>query len=83
MIKGIGRPRVEISTDLILNAFAEYRSVRAAAQSLNISSGTAWRRLKEARVVPLGLSRSEAGRLGGKCKAIEQLVRNGYSTPAA
>ncbi len=69
--KGIGRRRVEISTELVLNAYGEYHSVSAAARSLNISSGTAWQRLKEAGVTPLGMSRSEAGRRGGKCKAIE------------
>lgn len=73
-MKGIGRPRVEISTDKVLNAYGEYRSVRAAARSLNISSGTAWQRLKDVGITPLGISRAEAGRLGGKCKAIEQAV---------
>jgi len=75
MIKGNGRPRVKISADLVLNAYASYRSVAAAARSLNISSGTAWQRLKETGVTPLGMSRAEAGRLGGKCKAIEQAAR--------
>ena len=75
MIKGNGRPRVKISTDKVLNAYGECCSVRAAARSLNISSGTAWQRLKEAGVTPLGMSRSEAGRLGGKCKMIERATR--------
>ena len=66
-----GRPRAKITTDEVLNAYGEYRSVRAAARSLNITSGTAWARLKEAGVTPLGMTPSEAGKLGAKCRAIE------------
>ena len=70
-----GRPRVEISQDLVLNAYGEYHSVRAAARFLNISSGTAWQRLKEAGITPLGMSQSEAGKLGVKFKTIERVAK--------
>ena len=72
MLNGKGRPRVKITTELVLNAYGEYRSVRAAARYLNITSGTAWARLKEAGVTPLGMSHKEAGQLGAKCKMIER-----------
>ena len=72
---GNGRPRVEITTELVLNAYGEYRSVRAAARSLNITPGTAWARLKEAGVTPLGMSHKEAGHLGAKCKMVERAAK--------
>jgi len=65
-----GRPRVEIAPELVLNAWGECRSVRAAAKILNITTGTAWARLKELGVTPLGMSRSEAGKLGQKMRQI-------------
>ena len=71
---GNGRPRIEITTDEVLNAYGEYRSVRAAARYLNITSGTAWARLKEAGVTPLGMSHKEAGQFGAKCKMIERVA---------
>lgn len=65
-----GRPRVNIAPETVLSAYGGFRSIRGAAKSLNITSGTAWRRLRELGVTPLGMSRSEAGKLGAKCKAI-------------
>jgi len=67
-----GRPRVNIAPETVLNAWGQYRSIRAVAKSLNITSGTAWRRLKEIGVTPLGLSRSEAGQLGAKVRQLNR-----------
>ena len=67
-----GRPRHQIGVDSVLNAYGEYHSVRAAARKLNITPGTAWARLKEAGVTPLGMTPREAGQLGAKCKMIEK-----------
>jgi len=68
--KGIGRPRGSIAQDSVLNAYSTFRSVAAAARSLNISKGTCWQRLKEVGITPLGMSRSEAGQLGAKAKGL-------------
>lgn len=63
-----GRPRVEVTPKIVLNAWGEYHSIRAAAKSLNITSGVAFARLKEAGVCPLGMSPAEAGKLGSMIK---------------
>ena len=76
-MNGIGRPAVKIGAEKILNAWARYHSIAAAAKTLNISKGTAWRRLKEAGVTPLGMSRAEAGQLGAKYKMMERAARSG------
>ncbi len=64
----IGRPKVFIAQDSVLNAYEQYSTVAAAARSLNISKGTCWQRLKEIGVAPLGMTPSEAGQLGAKIK---------------
>lgn len=64
----IGRPRVLIATDLVLNAWDRYHSVNRAAKELGITPGTCFARLKEAGVCPLGMSRSERGQLGYQVK---------------
>jgi hypothetical protein len=68
----IGRRRVGISAESVLNAYNAYHSIRAAARKLNITSGTAWARLKEVGITPLGMSRSEAGRLGIKVRTLNK-----------
>ena len=45
---GRGRPRVDVAVQNVLNAYQQAKTVRGAARMLGISSGTCWRRLKEA-----------------------------------
>lgn len=73
--KAIGRPRVTITPEIVLNAYASYHSIRHAARSLGITSGVAFARLKEAGVCPLGMTPKEAGQLGQKCRKINQGVQ--------
>lgn len=50
----MGRPRIEVSKDDIVNAYKKYHSIRKAAKYLGISPATFQRRLNE-----LGLSRAK------------------------
>jgi len=62
--KGIGRPRVEVSPEIVLNAFELHgKSIRGTARALGISAGLCYHRLKDAGVVPLGTGK------GGKRKS--------------
>lgn len=70
--KVIGRPRVAIAPEVVLNVYGQYRSINAAARILGITTGTCWARLKEAGITPLGMTPSQAGRFGWKCKQIER-----------
>ena len=72
VINRIGRPRVAIAPEVVLNAYAQYRSIAVAAKSLSITPGTAFARLKELGVTPLGMSRSEAGKLGAKVRLLNR-----------
>ena len=78
----IGRPRADVSPVEVLNAYGEYRSIRAAARSLNITSGTAWARLKQLGLTPLGMSPSEAGKLGQKIRRLNQECITGAGSGA-
>lgn len=75
--KAIGRPRVAIAPEVVLNVYGQYRSINAAARILGISTGTAFARLKELGVCPLGMTPSQAGKFGWKCRQIEGAMRNG------
>lgn len=69
---GIGRPRVEIAPEIVLNAFElNNRSIRGTARALGISSGLCFHRLKEMGAVPLGTGK------GGK---LPLRARNGKGT---
>lgn len=53
-VDGIGRPRINIAPDSVLNAFEQHRSVAAAARSLNISKGNRLGQVKRGRRYPPG-----------------------------